>query len=144
MTTAETAPGIHANFRHPENLPRATIRKRNSVLRYPLNERIAALEAELEQLRQQQRLIGTIAAIVGPGVAFSAGELWHHQAIDPDLRTAFDAAGIRSPRQLGKRLRQLCGAGLTRIGEDRAGVLWTVEVPDDFHRDPCPAGDAGI
>jgi len=92
-------------------------------------DRIAFHESALAALRQEQRaaIIAAIALAVGPGIVFSAGELWERQVLAPELRTAFAEAGIHSRKQLGKKLRQLCGGGLTRVGEDRAGVLWAVE-----------------
>ena len=73
-------------------------------------QRIAALEADLAELRQLQRLelVAAISVLIGPGIVFSAVELWERQVLSPDLNSALFNAGIRSPRQLGKRLRQLC------------------------------------
>ena len=89
-------------------------------------QRIAWHRAQLAALEHQQRedLIGSIAAVVGAGVAFSAKELFAHRRISPALASAFDDARITSAKQLGKKLRQL---GLTRVGEDRDGALWTVD-----------------
>lgn len=96
-----------------------------------VDDRIAAVEAELRELRQQQRreLVAAIAGLVGPRVMFSAGELWAHRAVSPALATAFDDAGIRNARQLGKRLRQLRGHGLERLGADNCGAIWIVIGP---------------
>jgi hypothetical protein len=93
-----------------------------------LADRIAALETELNALRQQQldALIAVIASSVGPGVAFSARELWAHRQVTPALTAAFKELGIRSPWQLGKRLRRLCGRGLACIGHDKCGAIWIV------------------
>lgn len=92
-----------------------------------LAARIAALQIELAALRQQQRaeLIATIATVIGPGVVFSARELWQHRHASVELAAAFRDAQIHSPRQLGKRLRQLCGSGLARVGADHDGAVWT-------------------
>lgn len=111
------------------------VRRRRSDDQPSTAARIRDLRLELAALEQRQRdeLLATIAAVVGSGVCFSARELFELRGLSGELRQAFDDAGIRSPKQLGKKLRQL---GLTRIGENGAGVLWTVEVPDDFHRDP--------
>ena len=97
--------------------------------------RIRALETELAALRQQQRaeLLNLIVISIGPGVVFSAKDLWRHRAVAPALQTAFDEAGIRNPRSLGKRLRQVgslepgLNVGLERIGADHHdGALWMV------------------
>jgi hypothetical protein len=92
-----------------------------------LNERIAALERELQQLREQQRLelVVTIASIVGSGCCFSARELFAHARVSPELAAAFADAGVDSGRVLGKLLRTLCGRGLERIGADEHGAIWT-------------------
>jgi hypothetical protein len=92
----------------------------------PLADRITALRLELARLEDEQRdeLIGCIVAVVGAGVAFSAAELFAHRVVSPELYSQLYTADIRSVRQLGKKLRAL---GLTRVGEDRDGVLWTVE-----------------
>ena len=89
--------------------------------------RIVELETELAALRHQQRqaLAAAIRIVVGPGVVFSARELWAHRLASPALAAAFRDAGIHSPRSLGKRLRQLCGFGLDRVGVDHDGALWT-------------------
>jgi hypothetical protein len=90
-----------------------------------LAARIAALETELVELRQQQRteLVVTIAAVIGPGVAFSARELWEHRVISPALASVLAELGLTSARQLGKKLRQL---GLERVGVDEHGAVWLV------------------
>jgi hypothetical protein len=107
----------------------------NPVSPPSLAGRIRAVEAELLELRQQQRheLLATIAATVEAGCVFSARELWSHAAISPALNSGLIDAGIRSPRQLGKRLRQMAGAfigsdkgtpTLERVGVDRDGAVW--------------------
>ncbi len=85
--------------------------------------RIHALETELAALKQQQRdaLKAAITLDIGANIVFNAKDLFEHRLVSPVLASAFDEAGIRSPRQLGKRLKQL---GLERVGEDRDGVLW--------------------
>lgn len=92
----------------------------------PIARRIKQLEAELAMLRGRQRdeLVVAIVTVVGPGVVFSARELWDHRRASPALAAAFADAGIRSVKQLGKRLRAL---GLTRVGADNTGALWTIE-----------------
>jgi hypothetical protein len=86
--------------------------------------RIAQLETELLALRQQQRetLKDQIALDVGPGVAFNARELWDHRLVSSALAAALRELNIRNARQLGKKLRQL---GLTRVGVDEHGAVWT-------------------
>lgn len=97
--------------------------------------RIAALEAELQALRQQQRaeLRDTIVSIIGPNVVFSARELWEHRAVSRVLEQALSESGIHSPRQLGKKLRALCGHGLASLGREPGGSLWVVQVREDLH-----------
>ena len=122
--------------------------------RIDVGARIAALEHELRELRQQlhEQLLVTIAGIVGDR-AFSARELWQHaQQVSLELREAFDQAGITSTRQLGKRLQRIGrenGGGvptisLERLGADHDGAVWRVRVLTDSqggpsYRDPCGA-----
>ena len=98
----------------------------DGVADHDLARAIARLEAELAALRQQQRqaLVAEIVVAVGPGVVFSARELWEHRRASPDLAAAFADAAIRSPKSLRKKLRQLCGSGLDRVGVDHDGALW--------------------
>lgn len=95
-----------------------------------LREEAAALEQRLAAIRQQQRqeLVAAISLLIGPGVVFSARELFAHRVVSPELAAALDDAGITSVRKLGKRLRQLCGAcsALERIGLDHNAALWMV------------------
>jgi hypothetical protein len=109
---------IPSSTRRPEDGKTAAV---------PLGARIAQLERELAQARQDLRaaLVTTIRSQIGPGVAFSASELFQHRLVNPALAAAFCDAGIHSPRQLGKRLRQLCGSGLERIDADKHGAIWT-------------------
>jgi hypothetical protein len=122
MTIAAPAPrGLNALSPHG-------CRVKDPQLSSSLEQRIAWHEAELARLRQQQReqLVTTLRAIVGPGIAFNARELYEHQAVSPELRALFVDHRIRTPRQLGKWLRQLCGRGLARIGVDHCGAIWIV------------------
>jgi hypothetical protein len=91
-----------------------------------LAARIAALEAELQQLRQQQRadLLAAIRGSVAPGVVFSSADLLRHAAVDPALAAAFSALNITSPRRLGKWLQRLRGSGIERVGVDHDGAIW--------------------
>lgn len=89
-------------------------------------DRIRALRLELAALEQQQRadLVRTIATVIDPGVVFSAAELFEHRVVSPALAAAFEDVDIRSPRQLGKRLRQV--PGLARVGMEHNRALWVV------------------
>jgi hypothetical protein len=91
-------------------------------------DRIAHLERELRALRAEQRaeFVATIAIVVGPGVVFTAHELFQHRIVSAELAAAFDAADIHNARVLGKRLRALCGHGLDRVGADHDGAIWMV------------------
>lgn len=93
-----------------------------------LGARIAALEREIVELRARQleQLVITIAMIAGPGVAFSAADVWQLQGRHPELRILFDDLAVHSPKQLGKALWRCRGCGLTRIGRNGDGVLWLV------------------
>lgn len=86
---------------------------------------IAALEARLGVLRARQRgeLVAVISVLIGPGIAFSARELFDHRLVSPELGAALEAAGLTSVRQLGKKLRQL---GLSRIGVEHNAALWMI------------------
>jgi hypothetical protein len=87
-----------------------------------LSTRIQELEAQLALLRALEALGRTIALVIGDQVVFTSIELWRHAAVHPELRQALAAAGIQSPKQLGKRLKQL---GLVRVSQDGSGVLWS-------------------
>jgi hypothetical protein len=65
----------------------------------------------------------TIARVIGPGVAFSAHELWQHQRVSPPLAAALADLGIITVRQLGKLLKR---SGLQRVGRDQAGCIWNL------------------
>jgi hypothetical protein len=99
-----------------------------------LAARIAALEAELRDLRRQQRdlLLVAIAASV-QGHAFSAAELLAHAGVDDALRQALDGAG--TPKRIGRRLqalagREIGGLRLVRVGRDETGCIWAVHLHD--------------
>jgi hypothetical protein len=87
--------------------------------------RIRVLERELAALHQQQRdeLLAILTLVVGSGHCFSAKELWQHRRVSPLLAVAFRDLRISNAQQLGKKLKQL---GLTRVGEDNAGVVWVL------------------
>jgi hypothetical protein len=92
--------------------------------------RIAALEVELRRLWDQldAQLLWTIATVVGAGIAFNAGELWHHRVDAPSLQRVCDEARLTSARRLGKRLQRLQGRDregvtLMRVGHDNGRAL---------------------
>jgi hypothetical protein len=89
--------------------------------------RIGRLERELATLRSREALATTIATVIGPGIAFSAAELFEHRRVAPELAAAFEVGGIRDARTLGMVLRQLCGNGLTRVTVDKHGAVWMIE-----------------
>lgn len=106
---------------------------------------VARLEAKLDRLLEasskprQSRdqdawlLQAVVAAI--PDCVFSSGELFAHAGVHDALRDAFASVGIRSARQLGKRLQRLQGhtAGgltITRHGSDAHGAIWSVTVDE--------------
>jgi hypothetical protein len=88
--------------------------------------RIAAHQAAIEQLCALERLVLTIGLTIGRGIAFSAAELFDHRIVSPGLAAAFTAAGVRSPKTLGKKLRQCCGGGIERVGVEHGAALWLV------------------
>jgi hypothetical protein len=98
-----------------------------------LADQIAGLGLELAALKAQQAeaFLMTIAAVIPPGLVFSARELWRHQTVSADLREAFQAAGLTNVRRLGRRLEQLqrlSGAvQIERLGIDCDGVRWMVK-----------------
>lgn len=102
-------------------------------------EQLAYHRGQVAALEQQQRddLTRAIVAQVGAGVVFSSADLWAYRLVNPALRQALEDLGIRSARQLGKRLRQLsrvsdncsCHVSMTtleRIGVDHNAALWMV------------------
>lgn len=101
---------------------------------------LAARVAELEASRRAAadvdgaQLLRAIAGAVHDNV-FSAREVFRHGGVgaDESLRQVLAAAGIRSPKQLGKRFRKLegracSGLQLARLGVDRDGVIWRLVV----------------
>ena len=115
-----------------------------------LRARLAANEAEHALLvRQLDDEYLRIYATAVQGRAFSAVELWRHQAVHRELREVFVAARIRSPQQLGKQLKRFArgayaGWQLERVGADNAGAIWVVRVSDDSHLAPCPLASSRI
>ncbi len=113
-----------------------------------LEQQVAALariEAKLDQLlaaspksRQSSKQDGRLLqAVVGaiPDCVFSSNELLAHAAVHDALRDAFAAVGIRSARQLGKRLQKLQGQSIggllvNRHGSDASGAIWSISVDE--------------
>jgi hypothetical protein len=92
--------------------------------------RIEALEAQRIR-RRDDRADGLAIATAVQGRVFSAGELLAHTTVNRDLAQAL--RGLTTPRQVGKRLRRLAGRDLggfvlQRVGSDRDGTLWAVQV----------------
>lgn len=103
-------------------------------------ERLAALEplADVEAVR--------IIAEATAGHVFSASELLAHQAIDLELRRAL--RGLRTPRQVGKRLEVLAGRLLgpyllRRVDRNGAGTIWCASVRH-LHEGPSLRGAGGV
>ncbi len=107
-----------------------------------------AMLAELRAIRQllekptlrradREQDVWLLRAVVAaiPDCVFSSAELFAHAAVNDTLRDAFAAVGIRSARQLGKRLQRLQGhttGGLmiTRHGSDAHGAIWSISVAE--------------
>ncbi len=90
--------------------------------------------------------VQAIAAAVH-GHVFTARELFQHARVDQALGAVL--AGLRSPKQVGKRLRALAGRELgglllQRIGRDQSGMIWAEQVAPDLHRDPILSSRAGV
>lgn len=95
-----------------------------------LRQRLELLEARRPQVDDRTlAMLGVLAASVGIA-AFSGTEAYRHaRVIGGEVDEALDAAGIRSARQLGKRLQKALGVivgdlQLQRIGRDRQGAIW--------------------
>jgi hypothetical protein len=99
-----------------------------------LAARIAALEADLREVRDQQRDAQLVAiADSVQGHVFSATELLAHAAVDGALRQALD--GAATPKQVGQRLKALVGRAiggrrLVCVGRDGPGCIWAIEIHD--------------
>jgi hypothetical protein len=100
-----------------------------------LGDRIAANEAQIRELRRQQRaqFLVTIASVVPGHVDFNAAELFAFRAQSPALADAFTDLRIRNARSLGRRLQQIdaasvecAGLRLRRLGHDHTGVVWAL------------------
>lgn len=100
-------------------------RRLPTASRTGLAHRIAWHRTELVRLEQQQRqaLVAAITTTIGPNISFSAAELFAHRAASPELAAALADAGIASVGHLGRLLRR---CGLTRIGRDESGCIWTL------------------
>ena len=67
---------------------------------------------------------------------FTSGQLVAHADADPALREALTAADVTSAQQLGCLCRRiqgvaLAGFRLVRVGDQRAGIQWQVQVCED-------------
>ena len=111
--------------------------------------RIRALEAELRALRRlavDELVRAMVTTIAGRELAFNAIEVWNHaRLLSPGLRCALEAAGMTSPRRLGKLLQQLQGRDvgglrLERLGEDYLGAVWVFRVCPTHSGPPLPHG----
>ena len=89
-----------------------------------LAERIRDLRRELAALEQPQHddLVLRIVTAYEPGALLTVRGLW----AQPDLRTAFEDAGIHSPQQLGIWLRR---SGLSNTSAGRTPAACGVSVP---------------
>lgn len=129
LPSTRAIPVSHDGGRRPTHPVRSSSENRRA--------RIAALEAELAQLRREQRddddgaWLRQLAAAVDLECCFSVGDLLEHARIDPALGAAL--AGL-SAKQIGKRLgvldgRELDGLRLVRIKENNAGWVWMIALP---------------
>jgi len=104
----------------------------------PLEQRVAALEARIAALEGRQRAKDERheAALIAIATSvrhrsFTARSLVVHAvAVDPDLRAALAAAGVDTPRKLGRWLRSLNGRPVAslvvkRIGVGEDGAIWS-------------------
>jgi len=102
--------------------------------------RIEALERAVAALRAltgprdhyDAAIIPAIAGAVGSR-RFTCRELVAHSRVDPALAAALESADITTPRGCGKVLRRLerhplSGYVLVRVGQDRDGIIWRVQV----------------
>jgi len=111
-------------------LHRKTLRQSPDVGKRSLGDRVRQLRLELAglELQQHQELAATIATAFASGEVFTAAGLW----AQPEFRTQFRDADIRSVQQVGHWLHQ---AGFDRIGRDGDGMLWSVGA-NNLHDDP--------
>ena len=98
-------------------------------------ERLDRIERLLQRPRRQSRsldgaeLLKAIHQSIG-SVVFCGADLMARVG-DRSLLAAFESRAIRNAKDLGVRLRGLCGRAigdltLERIGRDRGGTLWSV------------------
>lgn len=102
-----------------------------------LEDRIAALEAELRDLKRERTvrhdaaLLDALATAIPFEVVFNAGEVIAHAALYPDLAAALGAV---MPRTLGRRLARvarlspIAGVALECVGRDERGCIWQIVV----------------
>lgn len=123
-------------------MPRSTATLDRNVRRLPYVDAVVELSPDAAEIlalqdRQRARLVLAMVDAIG-GRHFNARELWQYASVNPALRSAFDQAGITSPRRLGKRLRLLAGRSYSGLQvqcakRENVGELWTVQVVDDLH-----------
>lgn len=99
-----------------------------------LRKRVEALEAR--HVRRDDRVVLIAIGESVRGRVFSAAELFTHATNDPTLA---DALRGLTAKRLGKYLRTLAnrplaGLMLQRVGRDRDGSIWAVQVVGDLHR----------
>lgn len=98
-----------------------------------LASRIALLERQLAELRQQQDVLRLLRQVYPPGDHLTAETVW----LNDTLRAVCRAAGLETPRHLGRVLRD--SGHLARIGRDSTGCIWTFVYTDTLDG----AADAG-
>lgn len=100
-----------------------------------LVSRVEALEAQ--RIRRDDRVVLIAIADAVQGRVFNAAELRAHALVNGELARALRP--FTSAKRLGKFLRSIAGRSLgglalQRIGRDRDGTLWAVQVVSDLHR----------
>jgi hypothetical protein len=102
-----------------------------------LDDRIAALERELVELRRARtdrtntKFLLTLEHHIPAGVVFSAVDLLRHSRLHPALANAI---GDVAPKVLGRRLARISRRGarapvvLECLGRDEHGCMWTLRV----------------
>jgi hypothetical protein len=95
-----------------------------------LASRVAQLETRSGPRDAEDAALLSALALTAGEATFTARAVLAHARVDAALRGALVAADITSARQLGKWLRRLTGTHggyvLARVGEGRAGIVWTL------------------